>query len=341
MKRKIALTICFGFMFNIGFSQNKKEQIEALNYSIDSLKTVLKSMNSNYSDSLVFERSEKSKKTLENEKQQKKTEDLMLHSKNLDSQISSLSDANSVLKKEIEELKIKQKELSTAEIPSFVLYKNKVNNYLVEHYKKELFKFTEVEKVKDPWKNSNSELYECRIWWQGDIAYALVIVKDTKMVTAEFDDGLFPEMSLNYYILKYSNGKFEKEYSWCETVNVCPVDSDNNNIDFQITDLNNDGKFETWCVNENYCLGGVDPTNLNIYMYENGNLYLMKSVTNIPNMEITDIEIKEWIQNGDATYSINKFDSKFQTISDQYRKYAIKIRNENILGEGRFNFSLD
>jgi hypothetical protein len=37
MKRKIVLIFCFGLLLNIAFTQNKKEQIEALNFSIDSL----------------------------------------------------------------------------------------------------------------------------------------------------------------------------------------------------------------------------------------------------------------------------------------------------------------
>ena len=324
------LLFTFILLSSVCLGQNKKEQIIALNKSIDSLQTVLKSMKSDYSDSLVYERSEKSKKALDNEKQQEKIEGLILQTKKLDNKISSLSNENSVLKKEIEVLKTKQKELSATKIRSFTLSKNANNTRLIDYFKKKLFKFPEIQDTDASWFASNSELHECSIWWQGNIAYALVIVKDKKMVSADFDDGLFPEISLNYYILKYSNGTFEKEYNWSKTVNACPVDWDNKNIDFQITDLNNDGKFEIWCVNESYCKGDVSPNTLNIYMYENGNLYLMESVTNNPNIGITDIEIKEW---GEENYSINLFDSKFQTLSDQYRKYAIKIRNENILGD--------
>ena len=149
---------------------------------------------------------------------------------------------------------------------------------------------------------------------------------------------------MNYYVLKYTNGKFEKEYNWCSKVDVCHVDSENKNINFQITDLNKDGKFEIWCVNENYCKGGVDVNNLIVYMYEKGILYSMKSVTNIitPEYSETDAELKEYpSEDGIPMYSINQFDSKFESISDQFKQYAIKIRNENILGSDRFSFSLE
>ena len=38
---KIILTYCFGLLLFNGFSQNKKEQIEALNFSIDSLNNII------------------------------------------------------------------------------------------------------------------------------------------------------------------------------------------------------------------------------------------------------------------------------------------------------------
>lgn len=343
MNVKIRLTFCYCFILSMAFSQNKKEQIEALNFSIDSLKNVLSTARLTFSDSLNKERTTSSQQKLVIDQQQKEIELATLQSKNLNSQLNDLTKEEVLLKKEIEVLKIKQQELNKTEIQSFTLIKNNSHPFLIDHFKKTLFKYPELKTNNLDIIKSNSKLTECEIWWQGDNAYAFVVVKDVNMVKTEIYDeiGIYPEISLNYYVLKYNSGQFEKEYSWCEKVDVCPVDEDNNNINFQITDLNKDGKFEIWSVNENYCMGGVDPKNLNIYMYENGAVYVMKSVTNIPNMEVTDAEIKEWIKDGDATYSINQFDSKFESISDQFKQYAIKIRNENILGSDRFNFSLD
>lgn len=328
-------------------AQNKKEQIEALNFSIDSLKNVLSTARLTFSDSLDKERTNSSQQKTVIDQQQKEIELATLQSKNLNSQLNDLTKEEVLLKKEIEDLKIKQQELNKTEIQSFTLIKNSSHLFLIDHFKKTLFKYPEIKPRSDYKSNSEfftskSELTECEIWWQDNDAYALVVVREIRYIKeADWNDEIGTEISLNYYVLKYNNGQFEKEYSWCEKVDVCPVDEDNNNINFQITDLNKDGKFEVWCVNENYCMGGVDPKNLNIYMYENGAVYEMKSVTNIPKMEITDAEIKEWIKDGDTAYSINQFDSKFLSISDQFRQYAIKIRNENILGSDRFNFSLE
>lgn len=342
MRVLLIIYIVLGYGINYSFSQNKKEQIEALNFRIDSLNNVLLTSRITFSDSLEKERTKISQQKLVIDQQQKEIELKTLQSKNLTSQINDLTKEEALLKEEIEDLKIKQQELNKTEIQSFTLVKNNSHLFLIDHFKKTLFKYPELKTNNLDIKKSNSELTECEIWWQGDIAYAFVAVKDINMVKTELYDeiGIYPEISLNYYVLKYNDGQFEKEYSWCAKVDVCPVDEDNNNINFQITDLNKDGKFEIWCVNENYCKGDVSPNNIIVYMYEKSSLYSMKSVTNIPNMEITDAEIKEWIKDGYSSYSINLFDSNFLSISDQFRQYAIKIRNENILGTDRFNFDL-
>lgn len=41
MRKSITLVVVFGVMFNFAYSQNKKEQIEAMNYTIDSLNKVV------------------------------------------------------------------------------------------------------------------------------------------------------------------------------------------------------------------------------------------------------------------------------------------------------------
>jgi len=341
MRVLLIIYIVLGCGINYSFSQNKKEQIEALNFRIDSLNNVLLTSRITFSDSLEKERTKISQQKLVIDQQQKEIELKTLQSKNLSSQINDLTKEVLLLKEEIEDLKIKQQELNKTEIQFFTLVTNNFHLFLIDHFKKTLFKYPELKTDNLDIKKSHSELTECEIWWQDNDAYALVVVREIRYIKdPEWDDETGTEISLNYYVLKYTNGKFEKEYTWCSKVDLCHVDSENKNINFQITDLNKDGNFEIWCVNENYCKGGVDPNNIIVYMYEKSSLYSMKSVTNIPNMEITDAEIKEWIKDG-ASYSINLFDSNFLSISDQFRQYAIKIRNENILGtDRRFNFDL-
>lgn len=120
MKHQIILILLFSTSISHLFSQNKKEQIDALNYSIDSLNLILKTTVSNYEDSL---RLLKSKQLLENEKLQQKIDDLTLQTKNLKDQVSSLKTENSSLNMEIEDFKIKQKEFMNRNESNFILIK--------------------------------------------------------------------------------------------------------------------------------------------------------------------------------------------------------------------------
>ena len=332
------------------FSQNKKEQIEALNFRLDSLHNILTTSKISFSDSLFTERFNSKQQRLIIEQQKTEMELQMLQAKNLNAQLDSLTNEVSALKNKIEELKNNQEVFFNTQIQHFTLFKDCSYNYdsdfytsMIKNCKKRFLKYPEINYGHRFNVPSHSELTEFDIWWQSDIAYALIIVKDVRMVVYGEENETAPEISLNYYILKYNNNQFEKEYSWQKIVDVCHVDSENNNLNFQITDLNKDGKFETWCVNENYCVGGIHPSHLFVYMYENGVLYTMKSVTNMPDFDLTDIQINEWIkdyendedeedENVAYKLSINKFDSKFLSIPNQFRQYAIKIRNENILG---------
>ncbi len=337
--KKIILMLA---IFNYGstFSQSKKEQIEALDFRIDSLHYILTTSKISFSDSLFTERFNSKKQRLIIEQQKTEMELQILQAKNLNAQLDSLTNEVSALKNKLEELKNNQEVFFNTQIQYFTLFKDCSFNYDSEFYtsmikncKKRFLKYPEINSDLNFNVPSHSELTEFNIWWQGDIAYALIIVKDVRMVVYGEENETAPEISLNYYILKYNNNQFEKEYSWQKIVGVCIQDSENKNLNFQITDLNKDGKFETWCVNENYCVGGIHPSHLFVYMYENGKLYTMKSVTNIPDFDLTDIQINEWIKDDEnSDLSINQFDSKFLSIPNQFRQYAIKIRNENILG---------
>jgi hypothetical protein len=58
----------------------------------------------------------------------------------------------------------------------------------------------------------------------------------------------------------------------------------------------------------------------------------MESVTNFPGF-FSDIDIREWIKDG-SEYVINKFDSNFEVLSEEYKTYAINLRNKNLCGQG-------
>jgi hypothetical protein len=99
MKRNILL-LFFGLTIQSVYSQNKKEQIEALNFSIDSLKTVLTTVRLTYSDSLETERKINSQQKLLLEKLNSAISDL--EKKNKELEINNLELKTKVSRFELE-----------------------------------------------------------------------------------------------------------------------------------------------------------------------------------------------------------------------------------------------
>jgi hypothetical protein len=81
---------------------------------------------------------------------------------------------------------------------------------------------------------------------------------------------------------------------------------------------------------ESLCSLGIEPSKLEVNLFNKGKINKMESVTNSRDF-FTDTEIKEWIQNG-SNYVINKFDTNFENLSDNFKSYAIELRNNNIYG---------
>ena len=339
--RIIQLTFLFFFANSLTWGQNKKEQLERMKSTIDSMSNYLIFSNKRFEDSLFLER-------LKSAKQQEIIKDQMEQINLIQEQneflrfqnITLLEELNS-LKKKLDEISFKKDSMDYSEKQYFTLlndeptliHQSKEYREIIKDFKKRFLKYPENNLNEQFNVPSYSKLTEVEIWWEGNTSCALTVVKDVKMIIEAGNDA-FPEISLTYYVLRFKNNQFEKEFSWQKKLDPCHLDSENSNIKFQITDLNKDGKFEIWCVNENYCKGGIQPSDLFIYLYQNGELYTMKSATNIPDFDINDEQIKEWTKDEEDPFlRINEFDSKFLSISNVYREYAIRLRNENILGE--------
>lgn len=323
------------------YGQNKKEQLEQLKYTIDSLKSCLIVANKSHEDSILIER-RKYEKLEELIYQQKGQIDQMLEkTKILQFQDSIQSNEMIDLKIKLKEMKFEKDSIDYSEKQFFTIYNdcsfsnypNELYTEFIKDFKNRFFKYPENNFSYGFNVPSYSRLTEVEIWWQGDIAYLLLVVKDVKMIIESGNDAA-PEISLTYYVFAHKNNKFEKDFQWQIKREICHQDSENRNINFQVTDINKDGIFEIWCVNENYCNGGINPNDLYIYMFQNGELFTMKSATNIPDFDITDETITEWNKDDEDPYlSINEFDSKFLSISTIYREHAIRMRNANILGK--------
>jgi hypothetical protein len=181
---KIIFLIFTLAVVQLSYAQNKKEQIEAFNFRLDSLHNILTISKISFSDSLFTERFNSKQQRILIEQQKTEMELQMLQAKNLNSQIIALNTEVSELKNKIEVLKNNQEVFFNTQIQHFTLFKDCSYNYDSEFYtsmikncKKRFLKYPEINSDLNFNMPSHSELTEFNIWWQGDIAYALIIVK--------------------------------------------------------------------------------------------------------------------------------------------------------------------
>lgn len=122
-------------MMNYSYSQNKKEQIEILNSSLDSLKNILSHTYSAFSDSLRNERHKIIQQKIDIDRQLGELEQQGIKSKSLQDELKASSIECASLKKELDSLK---KELETFKrrqqlIPTIDgSYKYENENYLMK-----------------------------------------------------------------------------------------------------------------------------------------------------------------------------------------------------------------
>jgi hypothetical protein len=343
MRIILLYVFCLGLILNYSYAQNKKKQIEELNFSLDSLKIVHTNTISAYIDSLNIERDQNSKQKINLYKLQAEIEILTLQSKNFQDRLNVSNLEKSEIKKELEVLKEKQ-ENNLEGLHYYSLIVNK-DDFILKSIKSKLFNYPEKSTLSEQlrYTKSFSELKECRLWKKDRISYAFVIVKDTKKVPnthSHAGEGDFAkigdQVTFRCYILTYIDTDFIVYMKWNNTFETCfeGVDDNSENIDFRLTDLNNDNQIEIWYVLESSCTLGVEPSRLQICLFNNGILNTMESITNYPEL-YTDNDVKEWIKEG-SDFSINKFDANFEKLSQEFKAYAVKLRNINLYGSSHY-----
>jgi len=124
--------------------------------------------------------------------------------------------------------------------------------------------------------------------------------------------------------------------SWVQTWKVydfieggCALDLDFYFIDkaFAITDLNKNGKAETWLMYKISCHGDVSPVPMKIIMYEDNKKFAARGTTRVE------------VGTNDFAGGELKFDDAFQNGPEVFRQYAEKLWNKNRIetwgGEGK------
>jgi hypothetical protein len=241
------------------------------------------------------------------------------------------------LKDELEVLK--NKEQSRPEELHYYSYIVSNDSYMLKSIKSKIFKYPEKTTLSEElrYTKSYSELEEYRLWKKDSLSFAFVIVKDTKKVPntdPHAGEGDLSEIGIQVtfscYILKFIDSDYSIYMNWNNTLEPCflTAESDDENIDFHLTDINGDSNFEIWYVIESFCSLGVEPYKLQICLFNDSLLYTMESATNSPGF-FTDDDIKEY-------YAINKFDPNFEKLSQEFKSYAIELRNKNIFGSAYY-----
>ena len=327
--------ILFNYLIN---AQSKKEQIEILNIRIDSLKEVLKNEQKVNLDKLneISVLTEKVQSLQQiREKDITEIEKLTRTNKKLEEKIG-------VLDSELTELKLNQERFQI-KLPFSAVYIDNVKSHFLQPIIETLYKYPEKTSIpQNLWDTKpTSELKEVYSWERDGLTYLFIIIVNNKAVpnpsqySGEGDIAQYgTQIIFNNFLLKIIESEYIVVNSWESPLETCFVSLESDiigkNIDFQLTDIDNDSNFEIWYVIESICSLGIEPSKLDIFLINNSKLYKMESVTNSENL-FTDKEILEWIKNGDK-YLINKFDTDFEKLPDSFKSYAIELRKKNIYG---------
>jgi hypothetical protein len=331
MKKNFLPLLIFGLILNCAYTQNKKEQIQALNYSIDSLKNLYSKTSSAYLDSLNDERSQSLIKQEVLNNKLKEIETLNLQYNSLLNKFKASSLECSDLKNDIEVLKNKQ-QIAQTDLQYFSIFVHRDVYNSIYTTCSNLCKYPEKSTLSRPTK-SYSELKECYIWINDSVTYAFIIIKDTRLFSSgekfqEGDNSLLSEQeTFSCYLLIKKESDFIIVEKWESPLETCSLDvqQGGNIIDFQLTDINDDNKIEIWYVINSSCTLGIEPSKLDIYLFNNGIINKMASCANKRDFYTDDDIITE----GNKEL-INKFDSNFNKLKVEYKSYAIELRNKHL-----------
>jgi hypothetical protein len=372
------MRVCFFVLYFMSFfelsAQSKKEQIEILNFRVDSLrkeltfvinqKQILDSQiikyNQNIQDfSNQFERQNTENKDLIDELSKKREElkianesiiafkeskELKVYflGKELQFKNRNFYFEGKKLKKSLQDSlnNLIRNKLPVAETYSYS-FDRIFSNEIKDHLKKLVVKYPTYTESDDRYHTkNNTTVLDSRLFLENNKMKALLITIDRVPIIE--DAG--PQLNINFFIIDCQNINTPKViYKWSSLLPECPVDHDNDVIDVQFSDLNNDGNVEVWIVNEKYCMGGVDLTELLIFKYENGNHCTLESMTN--SQFIIDPETNGAMDDDYIRKIYEKepliFNQCFSNSDAVFINYAKHLREKNIYGKWGFRFYKD
>jgi len=160
------------------------------------------------------------------------------------------------------------------------------------------------------------------IRWKDSYGDNIVLTSETGIyINPKFKhdtEGSDAEIFAYHYIIKDTLRQTWKLYDF---IRDCPVDIEATFIkqSLQVTDLNNDDVGEIWIMYKTACHGDVSPSEMKIIMYEADKKFAVRGRN------------KVYLTKTESVGGDYKFDQAFKEGPKQFRDFAIKMWNKNIL----------
>lgn len=131
--------------------------------------------------------------------------------------------------------------------------------------------------------SKNSEVVAAITYLQANslkVAFAIYESKEDRFVDYENQISFGYKKYLKYFVGTFQDDRFILEKQWEQTVGPSMFDDHIEHVDVQITDLDDNGFYELWFVNNSYeGISDVSPTDLTIYTLTQGALIKSEAST--------------------------------------------------------------
>lgn len=151
--------------------------------------------------------------------------------------------------------------------------------------------------------------------WKDSLGNNIVLLTATDITQSKTDPDAGSEAALYAYHFIVSNDSCKQTWRVYDFIKDCPVDMFLHFIDksLAVTDLDKDGKAETWMIYKVSCQGDVSPVTMKLIMYENDKKFASRGTTRVQVSE-------NRFDGGD-----HSFDEAFKNGPAAFRQYADKL----------------
>ena len=244
--------------------QNKKEQIAILNSQLDSVRKLYVSDSVQYTNtintlnreySILTVQYEESEKLIDSKSRTIREKNELIQSLNKE-KIEIMKDNNG-LRRNNNSLNIRIDSLENSKSLNLPSVWYSIPRYFPSEAYSQFF------------DSKNSELVAAITYLQANslkVAFAIYESKEDRFVDYENQISFGYKKILKYVVGTYKNDKFILEKQWEQTVGPSMFDDHIEHVDVQITDLDDNGSYELWFVNNSYeGISDVSPTDLTVY----------------------------------------------------------------------------